>query len=92
MATTTTSVTFQVNNTKLYIPVITLSNIKFLENIKQGFKRTIYQNKYRSEITTQTKINNLDYMIDPKFKSINRLFVISFKNSNNNLSKDSFNR
>ena len=53
MATkTTTSATFQVNNTKLYAPVVTLSNIKFLENIKQGFKRTIYRNKHRSEITT----------------------------------------
>ena len=26
--------------------------IKFLENIKQGFKRTISWNQYRSEITT----------------------------------------
>ena len=40
----TTSATFQINNAKLYVPVVTLSindNIKFLENIKQGFKRTI---------------------------------------------------
>ena len=27
-------------------------NIKFLENINQGFKRTIPWNKYRSEITS----------------------------------------
>ena len=55
-------------------------NIKFLENIKQGFKRTISWNKYRSEITTQPKSNNLDYLIDPTFRNINRLFVLSFKN------------
>ena len=30
-------------------------NIKFLENIKQVFKREISWNKYRSEITTQRK-------------------------------------
>ena len=45
-------------STQLYVPVVTLSisdNIKFLENIKQRFKRTISWNKYRSEITTQTK-------------------------------------
>ena len=44
VATLTTSATFQINNDKLYVPVITLSinnNIIFLENIKQGFKRTI---------------------------------------------------
>ena len=32
-------------------------NIKFLENKEQGFERTIYWNKYRSEITTQPKNN-----------------------------------
>ena len=47
-----------ITSTKLHVPVVTLSindNIKFLENIKQGFKRTISWNKYRSEITTQAK-------------------------------------
>ena len=48
-------------------------NIKFLENIKQGFKRTISWNKYRFEIITQTKNNNLDRLVDPTFININRL-------------------
>ena len=83
----TTGATFQINNAKLYVPVVILSvndNIKFLENIKQGFKRTIYWNKYRSEITTQTKNNNSDYLIDLTIRNINRLFVLSFQNGNNN--------
>ena len=33
--------------------------------MKQGFKRTTYWNKYRSEIRIQPKNNNLDYLIDP---------------------------
>ena len=40
----TTGAIFQINNAKLYVPVVTFSvndNIKFLENIKQRFKRTI---------------------------------------------------
>ena len=81
----TTGATFQINNAKLYVPVVTLSindNIKFLENIKQGFKRTISWNKYRSEITTQPKDNNLDYLIDSTFRNVNRLFVHSSKNGN----------
>ena len=52
----TNSETFQINNAKLYIPVVNLiinDNIKFLENIKQGFRRTISWNRYRSEITAQ---------------------------------------
>ena len=43
---------------ELYVPVVTLSiddNIKFSENIKQGFNRTISSNKYRSEINNKTK-------------------------------------
>ena len=58
-------------------------NDKFLENIKQGFKRTISWKKYRSEITTQPKNNNLDYMIDPTFRNINSLFILSFRNGDN---------
>ena len=77
--------TLQISNTKLYVPVVTISindNIKFLQNIKQGFKRTISCKKYRSEITTQSKNNNLDYLIDPTFRSIDVLFLRSFKNIN----------
>ena len=93
--TTTTSATFQINNAKIYVPVVTFSvndNIKFLENIKQVFKRTISWNKYRPEITTQTKNNNLDYLIDPTFRNINRLFVPSFKNGNDDPTRDSFDK
>ena len=89
----TTGATFQINNAKLYVPVVTLSindNIKFLENTKQGFKRTISWNKYVSEITTQPKTKNLDYMIDPTIRNVNRLFVLSFKNGNDDHARNSF--
>ena len=88
-----TVVNFVITSTKLYVPVATLSsndNIKFLENIKQGFKGTISWNKRKSEITTQTKNNTLDYLIDPTFRNINRLFIISFKNGLNDPMRDSF--
>ena len=45
---------FQITDTKLYVPVVTLSkenNIKLLEQLKSGFKRTIKWNKYRSKMT-----------------------------------------
>ena len=41
---------FQITDTKLYVPVVTLSkenDIKLLEQLKSGFKRTIKWNKYR---------------------------------------------
>ena len=91
----TISSTFQIINAKLYVPVVTLSindNIKFLENIKKGFKRTISWSKYRYEITTQPKNNNLGYVIDPTFTNINRLLVLSFENGSNDPSGDSFDK
>ena len=54
-----------------------------LEKLRKGFKRTIKWNKYRSERTNQTKNNNLNYLIDPTFAKVNRLFVLSFKNEKN---------
>ena len=65
-------------------------NIKFSENIKQGFKKTISWNKCKFEITKQPKNNNLDYLIDPTFRNTNRLIVLSFKNGNNDPTRDSF--
>ena len=90
-----TGVNFVITSTKLYVPVVTLlinDNNKFLENIKEGFKRTISWSKYRSEIATQIKNNNLDYLIDSTFRNINRFFVFSFKNGDDNPTKDSFNK
>ena len=78
-----TNATFQIKDTKLYVPVVTLStedDNNFLEQLKSGFKRTIKWNKYRSEMTNQTKTNNLNYLIDPTFIKVNRLFVLSFEN------------
>ena len=46
-----------------YVTIVTLSrkdNIELLKNTKQGFKRTVSWNKYRSEMTTQPRNDNLD--------------------------------
>ena len=47
--------TSAITDTKLYFPVMTLStedNLKLLKQLKSGFKRAIYWNKYQS---TQSK-------------------------------------
>ena len=89
MEATTNTATFQIKNAKLYVPVVIFSmndHLKFLENIKQGFKRAIFWNKCRFE--TIAKHNNLDYLIDPAFKNINRLFLLWFKNGRNDPTRD----
>ena len=78
-----TNATFQITDAKLYVTLVILSteNDKtFFEQLRTGFKRTIKWNKYRSEMTNQTKNNNLNYLTDPKFIKVNRLFVLSFEN------------
>ena len=78
------------NNAPLILNPSINDNIKFLEKIKQGFKRTVSWNKHRSKIITKPKDSNLDYMIDPTFRIINRLFIFSFKIGDNNSIRDSY--
>ena len=84
---------FKITDTKLYIPVVTLSKeneIKLLEQLKSGFKRTIKWNKYRSQMTIQPQNNNWSYLIDYSFINVNRLFALSFHRiaGENNTTKD----
>ena len=77
-----TGLEFKITDTKLYVPVVTLSkenDIKLLEKLKSGFKRIIKWNKYRSQMTIQNNNSNLNYLIDPTFTIANRLFVLSFE-------------
>ena len=85
--------TFKITDAKLYVPVVTLSkenDTKLLEQLKSRFKRTIKWNKYRSQMTIQPQNNNLNYLIDPTFTNVNRLFVLSFQRiaGENNTTKD----
>ena len=85
--------TCKITDTKLYVSVVTLSrenDAKLLEQLKLRFKRTIKWNKYRSQITIQPQNNNLNYLIDPTFTNVNRLFVLSFQRiaRENNTTKD----
>ena len=73
--------TFETTNTKLYVLVVTLSkenDAKLIEQLKLGFKKTIKWNKYKSQMTIQPQNNNLNYLIDPTFTNVNRLFVLPF--------------
>ena len=85
--------TFKITDAKLSVPVVTLSkenDIKLLEQLKSGFKKTIKWNKYRSQMTIQPQNNNLNYLIDPTFMNVNRLFVLFFPRNNNTDSRYSF--
>ena len=66
----TSAGTFLKRDTKLYVPVVTLStqgNPKLLEKLKSGFKRIINWNKYQSKISKEAKNQYLDFLINPSF-------------------------
>ena len=80
---------FKIKDTNLYVSVVTLSaegDNKLSKQLKAGFKKTIKCNKYRSEMSNQNENNNLNYLIDPTFTNVNRLFVLSFENENDRTS------
>ena len=84
-----TNATFKITDPELYVPVVTLSAEnynKLLELLKTRFKRTVKWNKYRSEMPNQAKNNSLNYLIDPTFTNVNRLFVLLFENENDRTS------
>ena len=73
---------FRVTDTKLYVPVATLStqsNVRLLKQIESGFKRTINWNKCYSKKTNRAQNRYLNILIDPGFQGENRIFVLSFK-------------
>ena len=78
-----TNAEFSITDCKSYVPVVTLSTEnenKLLEQLKTGFIMNIHWNKYRCQISNQTVCNNLNYLINPTFDRVNRLFVLPFEN------------
>ena len=77
------NVTFAITDTKLYVPVVTLStqdNAKLLQQLKSGFKRVINWNKslLKPELLGQNP--NLNYLVELSFQGVNRLFVLAYEN------------
>ena len=78
---------FIINDTKLYVPVVTLSkedNKDFIEQQNKGFQRSIYWNEYKTkEINENADANVFKYInLDPSFQGVNRLFVMAYNRAN----------
>ena len=83
IANSTGAGTFELTDTTLYVPVVTLStrdNSKLLQQLKSGFKRVITWNKYLSKPELLRQNPNLNHLVEPSFQGVNRLFVLAFEN------------
>ena len=80
---------FIINDTKLYVPVVTLSkedNKDFIDQQNKGFRRSIYWNEYKTkEQNEDADANVFNYInLDPSFQGVNRLFVMGYSRADNN--------
>ena len=85
--------TFAITDTKLYVPVVTLStqeNTKFLQQLKSGFKRVINWRKYLSKPELLAQNPNLNHLVEPSFQGVNRFFVLAFENDNHRTSDERY--
>ena len=85
--------TFEITDTKFYVPVVTLStqeNTKFFQQLKLGFKRVINWNKYLSKPELLAQNPNLNHLVEPSVLGINKLFGLAFENDDDRISDDEY--
>ena len=80
---TTDEATSKITNTKLYVPIVTLSrkdNAKLVKLLEDGFNRPVYWNKYQTKVETRNLVNsNLTrFPLDDSFQGVRRLFALVF--------------
>ena len=92
-ATGADSATFEITDAKLYVPIVTLSaedNVKLSKLLGEGFKRSIYWNKYKVIDNIVVSINNANeekYIrerLDASYQKVKRLFVLAYDNTAGN--------
>ena len=79
---------FKIANTKLYVPIVTLStedNVKLTKQLSEGFKRFVCWNQYRMEIKTMKLESNnpLRIFLNASFQGVKRLSVLAFDDTKN---------
>ena len=101
MLTVANTATFKITDAKLYVPIVTLKtedNTKLSILLSEGFKRSIYWNKYKVidnilvEIPTNNEEKYLRELLDSSYQGVKRLFVLAYNNTagDNQVSVDSF--
>ena len=90
--------TFTIADAKLYVRIVTLStedNAKLSKLLSEGFKRSVYWNKYK--IIPSKTCNENDYIrevFDASYQGVKRLFVLAYRDRRgaNRVTDDSYRR
>ena len=80
--------TFRITNTKLYVPIVTLSSkdsVKLVKLLEEGFKRLVCWNEYQTRIETKDLDNNnfTIFSLDESFQGVRKMFVLAFDDTDN---------
>ena len=83
---------FTTKDTKLHVPVVTLSvrdKQKLSNRLRKGFERSVYCNEYKTKSDNSSTTNQFRFFLESNFVGVNRLFVLvhsseeaAFKRSN----------
>ena len=84
---------FIINDTRLYVPVVTLSkedNKDFIEQQNKGFQRSIYWNEYKTKEKNEDADANVvkHINLDPSFQGVNRLFIMAYDVTDNQYNRN----
>ena len=85
--------TFQITSTKLYVQIATLSTKDLTKRLNEGVKSSVYWNEYKSTIETKKldDDNTTRFLLDASFHGVNRLFVLAFNNTTQNVAGNPIN-
>ena len=92
-----TAATFAITDTKLYVPVVTLKtedNAKLSKLLNEGFKRSVYWNKYKIILKDYAENENIRERLDTSFQGVSKLLVFAYQrgDDDNHANKKAFNK
>ena len=84
------NIIFNIKDTILYVPVFTFlvkDNQKLSKCFSKGFQRSVYWNEYKTKSENKNMTNEKRYFLKSTFAGVNRLFILVYSNSYNDVKR-----
>ena len=76
------SAKFKITDAKIHIPIVTLStkdNVNLTKQLSDGFKRSVYWNKYHTGLVKVIDDGtNIYELLHASYQGVNRLFALAY--------------
>ena len=88
--------TFAITDTKLYVAVVILKtegNVKLSKLLNEGFKRSVYWNKYKVILRNFPENEHIREILDASCQGVSKLYVIAYQRGDaNDVNEEAFNK